>query len=261
VGLQPGPNGSGILAQVDFTTTGEGTSALALNGVSVTDTLLLPQPSTTSDGTLTVQFPTATPTPTPLPTATPTPSPGSAWYLHNNPSPPSGNTTAQPSLPLSQTVPTAPTLFNYSTDLHSFPGRHIHRASGSADVNESALDRHQVWRTPVLASDLTINGSALLFIYAGTEDFRLARSGAIRVFLRDFDGSSYTEITDGLLFDADWQDGSGTWTSHTLTLPSVSYTIPAGHRLEMKVLIDNVSDEDMNLAYDTAFFPSRLILP
>jgi hypothetical protein len=164
-------------------------------------------------------------------------------------------------LPLGQTVPTATTLFNYSSDINSFPGRHIHRAGGSADANESAPDRNQVWRTPVLSSDVTISGSALLFMWSGTEDFRLSRSGAVRAFLRDFDGSGHTEITEVTLFDPDWQGGSSTWVAHTLVFPSVNYTVPAGHRVELKLIVDNSSDEDMNLAYDTASFPTRLILP
>ena len=80
-------------------------------------------------------------------------------------------------------------------------------------------------------------------------------------YLRDFDGNDYTEIDGGSLDIADWQNGSDTWVEYTLTISSVSCTIEAGHYLELKVLVDDVSDDDMWFAYDTADYISYLVLP
>ncbi len=54
-GAGPGPNGSGVLAAVQFATVGLGTSALALSGVSVTNTSGGSFTVNTNDGTITVQ--------------------------------------------------------------------------------------------------------------------------------------------------------------------------------------------------------------
>ena len=79
-GTQPGPSGSGVLAIITLHAVGEGTSALDLDDVQVTDTGGQPQDVTTEDGSVVVgptPTPTDTPTPTPTntPTRTPTPTP------------------------------------------------------------------------------------------------------------------------------------------------------------------------------------------
>ena len=54
-GAQPGPNGAGILATVEFGTLSLGTSLASLSGVTLTDTSGTPLSLTTNDGTITVQ--------------------------------------------------------------------------------------------------------------------------------------------------------------------------------------------------------------
>ena len=54
-GAQPGPNGSGILATVQFGVLGPGTTPVTLSGVTVTDTSGASFAMTTNDGTITVQ--------------------------------------------------------------------------------------------------------------------------------------------------------------------------------------------------------------
>ena len=54
-GAQPGPNGAGILATVEFGTLSLGTSLASLSGVTLTDVSGTPLSLTTNDGTITVQ--------------------------------------------------------------------------------------------------------------------------------------------------------------------------------------------------------------
>ena len=54
-GAQPGPNGAGILATVEFGTLSLGTSLASLSGVTLTDASGTPLSLTTNDGTITVQ--------------------------------------------------------------------------------------------------------------------------------------------------------------------------------------------------------------
>ena len=41
----------------------------------------------------------------------------------------------------------------------------------------------------------------------------------------------------------------------------VDYTVSAGHQIEIKVLVDEASDNDMLVAYDTVDEPSWVMLP
>jgi hypothetical protein len=53
-GLSPGPSGNGTLAKLEFATLADGKSDLILGSVVLTDSLLMPQSPTTSDGSITV---------------------------------------------------------------------------------------------------------------------------------------------------------------------------------------------------------------
>lgn len=72
LGLQPGPNGTGVLATVSFTAQGEGESRLDLQNAQVVDTTSDLQVVTAEGGLVVVE---STPTPTPDPNWTPTPTP------------------------------------------------------------------------------------------------------------------------------------------------------------------------------------------
>ena len=66
-GVAPGPNGTGVLSTVQFTTVADGTSPLILSAVTLTNTSAGSITLTTTNGSLTF----VSPTPTPTPTATP----------------------------------------------------------------------------------------------------------------------------------------------------------------------------------------------
>ena len=66
-GASPGPDGTGILATVEFATVADGTSPLVLSSVALTDTSAESIALTTTNDSLTFVSPTATPTPTATP--------------------------------------------------------------------------------------------------------------------------------------------------------------------------------------------------
>ena len=72
LGLQPGPNGAGVVVTVSLTAQGEGESPLDLQYVQVVDTTADLQAVTVEGGLVVVE---STPTPTPDPNWTPTPTP------------------------------------------------------------------------------------------------------------------------------------------------------------------------------------------
>jgi hypothetical protein len=217
----------------------------------------LPTLTPTPPSTLT-PTPSPTETPTPLPTETPTPPPASnvTFYLHNDPSPPVGDTTSQSALPMDFELPTAPVLYNYDTNRDASPGLLI--AKGGSGVYEINPSKYQAWRTPAFAEAMFISGEASLKLWGGMKDFNNEESGTVTVYLRDFDGLSYVELGSGTLTDAPWHGGSPWVVLKTITFPVEPYPVAAGHKLELKVIVEGSSDDDMWFAYDTDSEKSRI---
>ncbi len=110
-------------------------------------------------------------------------------------------------------------------------------------------------------TDIEINGGVNFNFWSAIKDFGQSKRGVVIAYLRDFNGVSYTEIANASLDEADWQDGSGGWVEQTITISGVSHTISAGHYLELKVLVDASSDDDIWFAYDTTDYKSYIELP
>ena len=178
------------------------------------------------------------------------------WYLHNNPSPPVGDTASQANLSLGLTAPTATTLYNYDTDRDSSEGRFIDK--GGSGATETDLGKHQAWRTAALTNGGCLVGSVTFTFWAAIKDYADGKEGEVVVYLRDYNGSSYTEIGNGTEFRADWQSGSGSFVQATITITGLNYTIAAGNMLEVKVIVGGSSGDSMWFAYDTTSYTTNL---
>jgi hypothetical protein len=157
------------------------------------------------------------------------------------------------------TLPTASVLYNYDTDRDASPGLLIAKGGGGPDEDDPT--RYQAWRTPVLDAPLVIQGNVTISLWTATKDFDTAKRGAIIVYLRDFDGSDYVEVGGAAFSDATWQGGNTSWVLKTFQVSVGSYTVDPGHRLELKVIVEGSSDDDMWLAYDTNNRKSRVNPP
>lgn len=189
------------------------------------------------------------------------PTTSSLLYFHNFPSPPTGDTDSQATLPMSFTTPTASTLFDYDKERDGLPGLQINKGTlGLAEVDPA---KYQVWRTNALKTAWLIKGDVLIDIWMSLKDFALDKRGVTTLYLRDYDpsASTYTEIGPGSLFDVDWQGGSGTWVKKTILVPDLNYTVPASHMLEVRLTVENQSDEAMLVAYDTTAQPTVMNFP
>jgi hypothetical protein len=181
------------------------------------------------------------------------------YYLHNNPSPPILGTTSQADLTATTSYPSALTLLNYDTDRDAVAGLVL--LQGGSGATESDLTKYQNWRTPVLTEPLAISGPISINIWSAVKDFNTSLAGELKFFLRDYDGSSYTEIGNGTLSSTQWDtDATGTWVNRLLEISSVDYTLAAGHQIELKVIVGTGSADDMWLAYDTASLASVMRL-
>ena len=108
---------------------------------------------------------------------------------------------------------------------------------------------------------MVVEGSVTVSLWTATEDFDDTKRGAISVYLRAFDGSDYVELGGATYSDATWQGGSPSWVLKTFQVSISSHTLAPGHSLELKVIVENSSDDDMWFAYDTADRKSRVNLP
>ncbi len=176
---------------------------------------------------------------------------GGSWvlYLHNRPTPPVGNTTAQFALAMDTTVPTAARLNNYDTDCDAVAGRLITRNTGLS--SEATVCRYANWQTAAYGTARALNGTMTLRIYA-------AKSGAANptliAFLRDFNPSTsgYTDLGSSSIAITNLVQ-----TQFTLTW-SLNTSIPATHKLELKIVATGTTN--VLLAYDTSAQQSRLVL-
>ncbi|PKB57180.1 MAG: hypothetical protein BZY73_04325 [SAR202 cluster bacterium Casp-Chloro-G3] len=176
------------------------------------------------------------------------------YYLNNNPTPPTGDTNAQAILPMNPGAPTT-TLFNYDQDRDGAAGLLI--LSGGVGADESDSTEHQVWRSGALLDDLHLSSVGIDF-WSGVENFTLATTGSATFYLRDFNGSSHTEIGNDSVFDANWQGGSGTFVQRTASIPSLDYTVPEGNELEVKLIVDSSAVNNMWFAYDALIYQATV---
>lgn len=187
--------------------------------------------------------------------------PSLPWTLHNNPTPPVGNTTAQSNLAMDENPATATTLYNYDTNFDNRPGRRLLRFGSGP--GETALSRYAAWRSPVLATARAIDGYVSILLWSAVANFRLNRAGSIVAYLRDLDPatSTYVEIGSATRTSSDWQAGQATWIPAGISIPVVGYTVPAGHRIELKVEVTSAAYTNMWIAYDTVSYASSILLP
>ena len=181
------------------------------------------------------------------------------YYMHNNPTPPTGDTNAQSPLTMDTTAPTATTLYNYDQDLDSDAGRRLQKTPQG--LTETTLQKHQVWRSGALGSDLVLTGDAALELWAGAINFDQGKKGIVTAYLRDYNGISHTEIAHATAYAEDWQDGSATWVKRSILYSELNYTVPSGNELELFIVVENDSAGTMWFAYDTTTYPMVLKIP
>jgi hypothetical protein len=184
------------------------------------------------------------------------------YYLHNNPTPPTGNTTAQANLTATTTAYTQPTLYNYDTNCDNRTGRLLTRLNPPAPGNTTNC-RYVNWRLPVQTAALALSGSVTADVWSATQTNRANRTGSIIAYLRDYNpagAGSYVEIANAT-YTGTYAMGR-TFYERPITIAiSGTYTVAIGHRLELKLESPRAtSQHDMMVAYDTTGYPSYLRL-
>jgi len=145
------------------------------------------------------------------------------YYLHNNPTPPVGDTDAQADLPLDEDGPDAETFYNYDQNYDPNPGRRVEESDGGPDGLE--LKEYQNWLTDPYTEDIHFQGTAVLNLYIAPDGFNFDNDGECTIFLRDYDpvGGTYTEINN-----TTYEVEGGEWTQMWQpTAPEGKYKIVA----------------------------------
>jgi hypothetical protein len=147
--------------------------------------------------------------------------------------------------------PTASVLYNYDTDRDSDPGLLI--AKGGSGPNEADPTKHQHWQWPVPAA-VVIEGDASVKLWSAMKGLDETKAGAVTVYLRDCAGSDCVLLGSDTQSASKWQG----WVLETFTVPVGAYALAAGHSLELVVIVEASSGDDMWFAYDTNNHKSRL---
>jgi hypothetical protein len=182
------------------------------------------------------------------------------WFLHNNPSPPVGNTISQVNLTMTATAPTATTLYDYSTDVAGPPvGRSL--AESNRSLTDTNPTHYVNWRSPVLASATTWSTSQTITLWTASKGFTKNKNEDLFIYLRDYNPATgtYREIGQKEVSQNNWQQGSTTWIKTTASGFGTT-TVAAGHQVEVRLMLDITSKAPLWIAYDTTAYPSSLEL-
>lgn len=188
---------------------------------------------------------------------------GLTLNLHNNPSPPTGDTTAQKPMAMNLSPVSGTTLFKYSTNLYTNQaGRFIDRKNASHTETSTQYMANWVYQVP---NTPTFNGTVEVKLWVARKDFSCT-GGAVN--LRAFLRTKTTNVTDtgtqiasgdGVMVPVGIVSCPFQQITITMTLTNVSVAINTW--LELKVTNRNATGDAALIAYDTADFRSTIKLP
>jgi signal peptidase I len=182
---------------------------------------------------------------------------GLTLYLHNLPSPPTGDTASHLILPMDPTPASAATLYNYDTNRDMVPGLFVANGGSHSGPKIDPVTE-QTWDYVVSAkTDFSGTGSLTLWLAAANFDPTVAGKVSAVLYLCDATGSACSAIGTGGV-SASPISPSGTWTGYTMGMGSVAFGAGPGEILRLEIITSSVSG--LNVAYDTTSYPAVLVL-
>jgi type II secretory pathway pseudopilin PulG len=200
---------------------------------------------------------------------------GITLNLHNKPTPPTGDTTAQSEMSMNLTPVSDITLYKYSTDLYGYPlatgtppeaGRFINVKLPAASATETETSKQYManW-VYQLPGKTTFNGTLELKLWVARAGFDCASPAHIRAFLRDknkeTDSGGDSLLASGNAVMVPSGIGSCPFQQITLTMFLTNVTVQKSRYLELKVTNPNTTGGAVLIAYDTVTYLSTLKLP
>jgi type II secretory pathway pseudopilin PulG len=185
--------------------------------------------------------------------------------LHNKPSPPVGDTTAQKPMSMNLSPVSASTLYKYSTDYdNTSPGRFVDIKTPNPTHSETSTRYMANWVHQIPQNTL-FNGTAEVKIWVARKDLSCTGGPVqMRAFLR-------TKITDTTDAGVQLATGDGTMVPTgigtcplqqiTISMNMTNVNVPINTWLELKITTRNTTGDAALIAYDTTTYPSTLKLP
>lgn len=182
------------------------------------------------------------------------------YYLHNNPTPPVGDTTAQADLPMDATSTPAFLRYNYDTNVNPSNDVGI-SVLENGTISTTNLARYRNWRTDPLSADMHIDGEVEVHLWGGTKDFQVNKSGEVIVYLRSWDGATYTSIATATLLVNDWMAGFEDFVPVSLLMSGIDHTVSAGDQLDLRLVVGkNTQTNEMWFMYDFIDFDAAMYI-
>lgn len=187
---------------------------------------------------------------------------GLTLNLHNNPTPPVGDTLAQKPMAMNLTPVSATTLYRYSTEFYTNqPGRYLEKRN--TDHNETSKARMANWVYQVPQNTI-FNGTVEVKLWVARTDFSCGGAINLRAYLRTKTSETTdtgTERASGEGVMAPLGVTSCPFQQITISMVLTNLNVPINTWLELKVTNRNGSSSDALIAYDTSDFRSTIKLP
>lgn len=176
-------------------------------------------------------------------------------YLHDDPFPPVGDEDIETRYLMTEDTPTATTLYNYSTDLDTEPGRLV---NPGGSVSSTASKKAQwLFQAP---EELLLDGDLRFEVFVANDAANCGLPVALEAVIRqknsaNSNGGTIISSASGLVvLDCTFQQVTTTLT--------VSHTVPKNKWVELTLYVNGaITNIPVRVAYDTVGYPSALVIP
>jgi hypothetical protein len=160
--------------------------------------------------------------------------------------------TGVPEGTLTNEKPIATELKNFDVERDGVPGLLIARGGSGAEERDST--KFQSWLAPM--GQAALSGPLRLSIWTAMKDFDPSRAGSVTAYVIDRGDDGGKVLASQTLSLPAWAGGSKTWVQRTIDFGTLDHSVGKDRRLEIRVIVDAASEDDMWFAYDTTSFPS-----
>jgi hypothetical protein len=183
---------------------------------------------------------------------------GTLLYLHHDPTPPVANTVAMRNLTMNKDIPTATTLYNYSTDLDANLGRTV-KKGGSVTSSDQTRSINWLYQAP---DTLQLDGTGEVTLWVAPDSFDCGKTMNLNIALRQKNSANPTSGT--LLASTSYlyvPPAAAVCAYERIQIPlPVTATVPQNKWLELKIYLAASADDGM-LVYDTTAYASSIVIP
>ncbi len=174
--------------------------------------------------------------------------------------------TTPPPGPVVETDPLPP-LFNYATNLAGgiLGGRLLRQDAGCTGTPSQDNSKSHMWTTPPVTSATELTGDGGMTLYSQTP---AGVTGSAKICVRFYDVPAsllnliaFPPTSLGTAsYELDEWPTQPAPVSFTFDFRASNFTVPAGHRIGMRMWVDGASDTDVAAIYDHPQYPTSIQL-